>query len=215
MLRRRSTRIVGVLAVAVLAAACGSDAVQPGAARRACPAVARTGWQELANRVDAPVYCPSWLPNPLSGSFAGSSYAGTFVERDRNYLVSFIESDVVGSSNTEVHVNLRGYPGRVTVPLCEDTVTIGTKVLRPRIRCFADVYGHKRVAGKAITITTANQGADKWHVAYLWRHGGSLYVVSEHVTPPYTFRQVLRNLDRVVGSLVLVRPTQAGNATGT
>jgi hypothetical protein len=60
------------------------------------------------------------------------------------------------------------------------------------------------VGGKRITVYTANQGADKWHVAYLWRHGGSLYVASEHVITPYTYSQVVRNLDHVMRGLVLV-----------
>jgi hypothetical protein len=213
-LRRWSTCLIGVVVVAVLAAGCGSEATVERTAARTCPSAWRAGWQRLANRIGAPVYCPAWLPNPLSASFAGSSYGGTFVEPDRNYLVTYIESDVVGSSNTEVHVNLRGYPGRTAIPVCHDTMTAGGKVLHPKIPCFADTYAHKRIAGHAITIYTANQGADKWHIAYVWPHGGSLYVASEHVTPPYTFAQVLHNLGRVVRSLVLVRPTRAGNTSG-
>jgi len=213
-LRRWTIRLVGVVAVAVLVAGCGSEATLERTAAPTCPSAWRTGWQRLANRIDAPVYCPSWLPNPLSASFTGSSWAGTFVEPDRDYLVSYIESDVVGSTNTEVHVNLRGYPGRTTVPRCQDTVTAGKKVLHPQLPCFADTYAHKRVAGHAITVYTANQGADKWHIAYVWPHSGSLYVASEHVTPPYRFTQVIHNLDRIVRTLVLVRPTRAGSATG-
>jgi hypothetical protein len=33
--------------------------------------------------------------------------------------------------------------------------------------------------------------------------------VSEHVAPPLTFRTVLKNLDRIVGGLQLIRPTGA------
>jgi hypothetical protein len=199
-----STCLVGLLAVAAITAGCGSEASVQRTAARTCPSEWRAGWQRLANRVHAPVYCPSWLPNPLSPSFTGSSYAGTFVEPDKDYLVTYIESDVVGSTNTEVHVNLRGYPGRTTIPKCQDTVAAGT------VPCFDDVYAQKRLAGHAVTVYTANQGADKWHVAYVWRHGGSLYVASEHVIAPYTFTQVLHNLDRIVRTLVLVRPTGGG-----
>ena len=31
----------------------------------------RPGWQKLANRIDAPVYCPGWLPDPLTGQIGG------------------------------------------------------------------------------------------------------------------------------------------------
>ena len=34
----------------------------------------------------------------------------------------------------------------------------------------------------------------------------SLYTVSEHVIRPYTYRQVVTNLDRMLAGLVLVRP---------
>ena len=34
---------------------------------------------------------------------------------------------------------------------------------------------------------------------------GSLYTVSEHVAPPLTFRQVVQNLDRMIGGLVVRR----------
>jgi len=51
-----------------------------------------------------------------------------------------------------------------------------------------------------------NQDADQWHVLLAWRHAGSLYTVSEHVIRPYTYRQVVPNLDRLLRSLVLVRP---------
>jgi len=55
-------------------------------------------------------------------------------------------------------------------------------------------------------VYTANQGADQWHVLYAWRHRGSLYAISEHVTPPFTYARVVRNLNRMLTNLVLVRP---------
>jgi hypothetical protein len=53
---------------------------------------------------------------------------------------------------------------------------------------------------------SANQDADQWHLLYAWRHNGSLYTVSEHVIAPYTGPQVLRNLQKLLHSLVLVDP---------
>jgi hypothetical protein len=174
-----------------------------------CPAQWRAGWQRLANRVQAPVYCPTWMPNPLDGQIKGSTYAGTWVEPDRDYLVSFIDADVIDSNATEVHVNFRGYPGRTTIPTCEDTVKAGNKVLHPKIPCFAAPVATKHIADKKVTVYTVNQGADTWHVLYAWRHKGSLYAVSEHVIIPYTYKQVIRNLDRLTRDLVLVEPAPA------
>ena len=51
-----------------------------------------------------------------------------------------------------------------------------------------------------------NQDADQWHVLYAWRTGGSLYTLSEHVAPPLDYTKVVRNLDRMLRNLVLVRP---------
>ena len=42
------------------------------------------------------------------------------------------------------------------------------------------------------TVYTANQGIDEWHVLYAWKQDGSLYTVSEHVTSPYSYSQVVR-----------------------
>ena len=51
-----------------------------------------------------------------------------------------------------------------------------------------------------------NQDADQWHILLAWKHAGSLYTVSEHVITPYTYRQVVKNLDRILAGLVLLRP---------
>ena len=61
-------------AVVLVASGCGADTAtsSKAAARRpsapTCPATWRPGWQRLANRIHAPVYCPSWLPDPLTGA---------------------------------------------------------------------------------------------------------------------------------------------------
>ena len=90
---------------------------------------------------------------------------------------------------------------------CPDTVVVGGKVRHPRRPCFDDAGGHKRFGDRLVTVYTANQGADQWHVLYAWHHAGSLYAVSEHVAVPYTYAQVIANLDRMLRGLVLLRPT--------
>jgi hypothetical protein len=76
------------------------------------------------------------------------------------------------------------------------------------IPCFADSRGQKTVGGIRVTEYTVNQDADQWHVLYAWRHNGSLYTLSQHVAPPYTFPQVVRYLDRMTRALVLVHPAR-------
>ena len=169
-----------------------------------CPRAWRAGWQKLANEMKVPVYCPSWLPDPLSGKI-GPLGSAKYVSNG-SYLIAFFWLDNTGLQTEEVHVNLRGYPGRTKVPTCEDTVTVKGKTLHPKIPCFDDSHGAKRFGSTKVTVYTANQGADQWHVLYAWRHAGSLYALSEHIAPPYTYKQVLGNLDRMMRGLALIRP---------
>jgi len=192
--------IVPVLALAVVLAGCSGDDKVEGAAavkpRAACPPALKPEWQRLANRVQAPVYCPSWMPSPLDADIGGQwNSGGPLVDKDRSYLVGFLWHE---AGSGDVHVNFRGYPGRTAMPRCIERK-------RP-IPCFSDARGTKRIGDKRVTIYTVSRDADQWHVTYLWRRGGTLYTVSEHVAPPLTFRRVVANLDRLVGSLELIRP---------
>jgi hypothetical protein len=199
-----------LLLLAVVAAGCssaGADRSHAGAAGSpVCPAAWRPGWQALANRIRAPVYCPSWLPSPLTGRIGGGWTDIDSVDRDRSYLISFLYHEPDGG---DVHVNFRGYPGRTGIPLCSDVQLNGTKARRTKVPCFSDPRGSLRANGVDATLYTVNQDADMWHILYAWRHGGTLYTVSEHVIPPLTYRQVRRNLDRLVRGLVLIRPRGA------
>jgi hypothetical protein len=157
----------------------------------------RAGWQALANRIHAPVYCPTWMPDPLDARMGGRYGNGQSVSPDRSYLVSFFWGE---PGSGEVHVNFRSYPGRTKIPTCPDLDT------NKPVPCFSDPKG-KRLAGDiAARVYTANQGADQWHVLYAWKREGSLYTISEHVAPPYGYAGVVRNLNRMLNGLVLVRP---------
>jgi hypothetical protein len=170
-----------------------------GAAVPGCPKKWRPGWQRLANRIEAPVYCPSWITPPLTGEIGGQWNNIRSVDpRDRSYLVGFTWYEV-GSG--EVHVNFRGYPETAKIPRCPGD-SAGQSV-----PCFADASGRKRIAGRNVTVYTANQGADKWHIVYAWTRDGALYVLSEHVATPYGYGQVAGYLDRMMRGLVLIKPS--------
>jgi hypothetical protein len=195
-------------AVSLVVSGCGSSSAAPAATKVAaprCPAGWQAGWQRVADQIRAPVYCPRWLPQPLTGRIGGYG-SGKYVEPDRSYLVTFFWLDTTANGGEEVHVNFRGYPGRVAVPVCEDTLTVNGKTTRPKIPCFDDARGHRQFGTTRVTVYTANQGADQWHVLYAWRHRGSLYTVSEHVAPPFSYPQVIANLNRMMRGLVLLRP---------
>jgi hypothetical protein len=200
---------LGILALAAFAlAGCGtsskSDSVNASAHVR-CPAKALAGWQRLANRIDAPVFCPAWIPDPLDGVIGSQWNNINEVSRDRSYLMSWVWQETgPGAAGGEKHVNLRGYPGRTRIPKCVDADSKQRKL----IPCFSDPGGTARAGGLNATVFNVNQDADQWHVLYAWRYRGSLYTVSEHVAPPFGYHKVRQNLDRMLRNLVVVRPTQ-------
>ncbi len=190
-----------LLSVVVLAAtACGSTqqkAATADASPRQCPATWREGWQSLANRIHAVVYCPTWMPDPLDAKIGGVYSDIDSVSPDRSYLISFLWQE---TGSGEVHVNLRGYPGRARIPICSDLDT------NKPVPCFSDAKGTVHAGAITARVYTANQGADQWHVLYAWHRSGSLYAISEHVAPPYTYAHVIRNLNRMLAGLVPVQP---------
>ena len=193
--------VAGVVALVLAALVPGASGATQASA---CPAAWKTGWQHLANTVKAPVYCPSWMPNPLDGLIKGDWQDIYSIGKDRSYLVSFLYHGEGGSG--DVHVNFRGYPGRTTIPRCRTILPSGKKTLHGTTPCFSDAGGMYKANGIAATLYLVNQDADQWHYLLAWRHAGTLYAVSEHVIKPYTSAQIRKNLNRLLKGLVLVQP---------
>jgi hypothetical protein len=193
----RVTAAAGFVALALGVLAQGAAA----APKTTCPAGWAHGWQKLADKVGAPVYCPRWMPNPLDAQIGGQYQDIYSISKDHSYLVSFLEHGDLGSG--DVHVNFRGYPGRTRIPICPAPVG---KVSVP---CFADPVGHVNAHGIHTTVYQVNQGADQWHVLLAWHYRGSLYTVSQHVINPYdSATRVRQNLQHLLNSLVLVQPAR-------
>jgi hypothetical protein len=192
--------LVGVVAAVALVVAVPAAAPASGG----CPSAWVHGWQQLANRIQAPVYCPTWMPNPLDAKIGGQYIDIYSVNKDKSYLVSFLEHGDLGSG--DVHVNFRGYPGRTSIPKCTTVVLTGKKPIRGVTPCFADRAGTRTAHGITATVYRVNQDADQWHILLAWHYKGGLYTVSEHVITPYTYSAVVKNLDRLLAGLVLVRP---------
>jgi hypothetical protein len=201
---------------ALLAAGCGGSSGSTAAPKASTQQATTTGkprcaypagWQRLANRIGAPVYCPGWLPDPLTSQIGGRWNNIDSVSRDRSYLESFVWQETeagVNGAGGELHVNLRGYPGRTKIPTC----FAGANDSNP-VPCFADARGRVRENGIDATLFTVNQGADQWHVALVWHHVGSLYTLSEHLAPPLDYRKLVQYLHRELRSLVLIEPTRS------
>jgi hypothetical protein len=205
MVRVKRLGLLGAAALGLALAGCGGSDRQSvnTATKVACSPKQLAGFQRLANRIKAPVYCPSWLPDPLDGVIKSRWNNIDAVDRDRSYLLSWVWQETgPGAAGGELHVNLRGYPGRTAIPKC---VNADSKK-RELIPCFSDPGGKVRAGGIRATVFNVNQDADQWHVLYAWRHSGGLYTISEHVAPPLTYRKVRVYLDRILRNLVLVRP---------
>jgi hypothetical protein len=160
------------------------------------------GWQKLASRVDAAVYCPGWLPDPLTDQIGGEWNNINSVSKDRSYLESFVWQETGGGSG-ELHVNLRAYPGVTKIPTCR---TGGAD--SENVPCFAQPKGWVSANGIRARLYTVNQDADLWHLALLWRRDGNLYTLSEHVAPPLTYQHVLRYLKQELAALVRITPRE-------
>jgi hypothetical protein len=201
---RKTLLLTPFLALAL--AGCGGSTAQKvevsAKVTRSCPKAWQTGWQKLADRIHADVYCPGQLIDPLTGQIGGRWNNIDSVSKDRSYLIGFVWQEL----GQEIHINLRGYPGVTKVPSCRTVELVGSKKQVGTTPCFADSRGEKTVAGYRVTEYTVNQDADQWHVLYAWRHNGSLYTLSEHVAPPFTFPRIVQNLNRMMGALVLVKP---------
>lgn len=217
-MRKLTLALLPLAAVAALVLAGCGDSSSSATPRRVadyaprtptCPAAWRADWQRLANRVGATVYCPSWLPSPLTGQLgAGVSYGGAggpavSVSQDHSYLVSMVWAE---PQTGEVHVNLRGYPGHAKVPTCISEDYNKGKLTKKPVPCFADARGKVTERGITATVYTVNQDADLWHVLYAWHHRGGLYTVSEHIAEPLTYSMVVTNLHRMLKGLVPVEP---------
>ena len=192
---------------ALLATGCGSTkhaAAPPAAAAVApkphCPD--RAGWQKLANRIKAPVYCPGWLPDPLVGVLGGQWNNINSVSPDRSYLESFVWQETGGgAAGGELHVNLRAYPGVTKIPTCR-TGGVDSR----NVPCFDQPTQWVTEQGIKTRMYTVNQDADQWHVALVWHAAGNLYTLSEHVAPPLTFNHVVRYLKQELAALVRIDP---------
>jgi hypothetical protein len=194
-----------LLALAVGASGCGSEAKKAEAAPPApaakCPD--RAAWQKLANRIKAPVYCPGWLPDPLTGRLGADDNNIDSVSADRSYLQSWVWQETgPGAAGGELHVNLRAYPGVSKIPTCR---TGGSD--SRNVPCFAQPTGSISANGITSPVYTVNQDADSWHYALVWRRFGNVYTLSEHVAPPLTGQKVRAYLRHELASLVLIRPT--------
>lgn len=162
-------------------------------------------WRQLANRVDADVYCPGWLPDPLTSEIGGQWNNINQVSKDRSYLKSFLWQDTdTPNISGELHMVLQGYPDRTTIPTC-----LGGLNLTTPVPCFASPGGHVTEDGIHATLYTVNQDVDTWHLLLLWRHDGGLYTVSEHLAPPLDYEKVIAYLKVELRSLVLIAPSRS------
>jgi hypothetical protein len=201
----------GLLTFSLLLAMCALFVSGCGAAKKAAAAPTAApkptcahpaGWQKLANKVKVPVYCPGWLPDPLTSQIDGRWSNGNSVSADRSYLESFVWQETgPGIGGGELHVVLRGYPGVTKIPTCR-TGGVDSR----NVPCFAGPRGKITAGGITAQIYSVNQDMDAWHAVALWHKDGTMYTLSEHVAPPLTYNKVIGYLKRELASLVVITP---------
>ena len=207
----------GVLALILVGlalgvSACGGSddgpakAAATSAADPVCPSEWKDDWEKLARRIEAPVYCPSWMPDPLDGDMDSQWNNIDSVDPDGSYLLGWTWYEV---QSGELHVNFRGQAENTKIPTCQEVETEAGVTRRRKVPCFADLTGTKKLGDLEVRVYTRNRGADVWHVLYAWEDEGSLYAVSQHVAEPLTYSQVVQSLDRITRGLVRIEPTQA------
>jgi hypothetical protein len=97
---------------------------------------------------------------------------------------------------------LRGYPGVTKIPRCR-TGGVDSK----NVPCFDGARGKVTAGGITAQLYSGpNQDMDAWHAVLLWRKGGTLYTLSEHVAPPLTFNKTVSYLKRELASLAVINP---------
>lgn len=206
-------RVRGLLAFSLLVGASALLATGCGASKAAAPKPVVThsqpcahpaGWQKLADKVGVPVYCPGWLPDPLTSQIDGKWSNGNSVSADKSYLESFVWQETgAGAAGGELHVVLRAYPGVTKIPTCR---TGGSD--SRNVPCFAGPRGTITAGGITAQVYSGpSQDMDAWHAVALWRKNGTLYTMSEHVAPPLSYNKVVSYLRRELASLVVIKPS--------
>ena len=103
-------------------------------------------------------------------------FNGRFVDADRSLPRQLrLGRAERGRRLGEVHVNFRGYPGATAIPSARTRSRRTGRRCTTKIPCFDDQRGHAGSAPTTVTVYTANQGVDLWHVLYAWRRPGTLY----------------------------------------
>src|SRR3954466_11151332 len=91
--------LAALIGACTLLSACGGSkkaAAPPPPAPPKCAHPA--GWQKLANRIKAPVYCPGWLPDPLTGWIGARDNNINSVSKDGSYLESWVWQETGGGA---------------------------------------------------------------------------------------------------------------------
>lgn len=183
--------VIGASACGGGGSATSSGGASTTGAAPACPAAWKAGWQAWANRVDERVYCPSFLPNPLTGEIHGQWNTALAPGKRWQVGYAWLEHDDL------VHVVFEGYPAAGWPPSCEG------------VPCFAGKTGTEDVGGHRVTWYDHNQASHTGHVAAVFRDGRIVYVVSMHVSRPYGTKQKTQSLVRqMVAGLVPLDPSR-------
>ena len=199
-MRLRSLNCLVALVALLAACGCGggSDAAGSSAAPSAgqapagCPTAWVAGWQRFTDRVRSIVYCPSYVPPPITAEIGGQWNTAKAPGRSWQLGFAWLEHDQLE------HLVFEGYPASRWPPICPG---------KPRRPCFAHVVGKQTINGFQVTWYDHNQASHWHHLAAAFAANGRQYVVSMHVIDPYGTEQKVRDaLTRTIQGLVPLTP---------
>jgi hypothetical protein len=196
-LRPFCTRLAVPFVILLIAAGCGDDGssaatLAPSSSSNAkptCPAAWKADWQAWADRVGETVFCPSFIPSPITGEIGGQWNTAREPGKAWQLGYAWLEHDDL------VHIVFEGYPEKVWPPGCEG------------VPCFDGKTGTETIAGHHMTWFDRNEASHSGHIAAVFHDGGNVYVVSMHVSRPYgTAERTTGLIRQMVAGLVPLSP---------
>ena len=140
-----------------------TDGAPSTSAALVCPPEWAEDWQSWADRVDARIYCPTFVPSPITAEIDGRWNTAKAPGEVWQLGYAWLEHEDL------VHLVFEGFPEDRWPVRCSG---------RP---CIDGKTGTETIAGHEVTWYDRNKASHSGHIAAVFRDQGYVYVVSMHV----------------------------------
>ena len=205
---QRPALAVLVLVALLAAAGCGGGSAKVAISKRSptretsCPQAWQAGGRGWPTGSRRPSTARPGCPSRSTRKIGGARFNGESVDPDR-VLPRQLRLAGARSQRPRGARQPARLSGPDAVPICEDTLTVKGKTVREACPASAIRAGRRRIGSESprpstrptrepISGTSSTPGTAT----------GRCYTISEHVAPPYTYQQVVENLDRMMRGLV-------------